>query len=122
MSRARNTVSRRVEELASSVCHKLLEKGKRFEYFSIACDESTDITDCVQLLVFVRGIDSDFQITEELIGVRSIHGTTKGTDLFDEVVKAVDNIELDWVKLCSITTDGEPCMLGTNAGISKKES
>ena len=33
-------------------------------YYSLAIDESTDDTDTAQLLVFVRGIDNNFDASE----------------------------------------------------------
>jgi hypothetical protein len=98
---SRNTVTRRVEELALNVRHHIAEKGKQFASFSIACDKSTDVTDTTQLLTFVRGVDKNLTVTEELLGVSSMHGTTNGVDLF-EVVKTVDHVELKWEKLCSV--------------------
>jgi hypothetical protein len=35
--------------------------------------------------------------------VSCMHGTTKGADLFEVVVKTVDRVELKWEKLCSVT-------------------
>jgi hypothetical protein len=35
--------------------------------FSLVLDENTDLTDTAQLLIFIRRIDTDFNITEELI-------------------------------------------------------
>jgi hypothetical protein len=37
----------------------------------LALDESTDTLDTAQLLIFVRGIDAEFEITEELAGLQS---------------------------------------------------
>ena len=61
---------------------QLKSKSKEFEYFSIALDESTDINDTSQLLTFIRGVDSNFKITEELLSVSSMHRTTTGEDIF----------------------------------------
>jgi hypothetical protein len=40
--------------------HDLLQK---FEAFSIAVDESTDVVDTAQLAIFIRGVDINFNIT-----------------------------------------------------------
>ena len=47
------------------------------------------------------------------------HGTTEYSDLFDEVVKAVDIMELVWYGLCSVTTDGAPSMSGVKNGMAE---
>ena len=38
----------------------------------MALDESTDIEDTAQLLVFIRGIDENFEITEELLSLEHL--------------------------------------------------
>jgi hypothetical protein len=117
ISLSRNTVTRRVEELALSVRQHIIEKGKQFASFSVACDENTDVIDTTQLLTFVRGVDRNFTETEELLGMSSMLGATKCAGLFEEVVKTVDRVELQWGKLCSVTTDDAPCISGVNTGM-----
>jgi len=48
---------------------------------TIALDESTDVLDTAQLLIFIRGIDEHFCITEELLSMESLKGTTTAQDL-----------------------------------------
>ena len=52
-------------------------------YFSLALDESTDVRDVSQLLVFVRSIDSQFNVSEELLGLLPLFTTTKGSDIYE---------------------------------------
>ena len=49
---ARSTVSRRIEEVSADIKRQLEAKGAEFEFFSLACDESTDASDTAQLLIF----------------------------------------------------------------------
>jgi hypothetical protein len=53
----------------------------------LALDESIDTCDTAQFLTFVRGIDVEFEITEELAGLQSKKGTTTGEDIFRNCVK-----------------------------------
>lgn len=64
------TISTCVEELAANVRQQPIEKRKQFEFFFIACDETTDITDTVQLLIFVRSVNINFIITEDFTGMK----------------------------------------------------
>ena len=72
-------------------------------YYWIACDESTDATDTVQLLIFLRGIDN-FCITEGLLDLSSLKGTTTGKDMFEAVSDSIGKMGLQWEKLCGVTT------------------
>ena len=53
-----------------------------FRYFSLVLDESSDIGNTAQLLVFVRAISENFEITEELLSMESMKGTTTGKDIY----------------------------------------
>ncbi|XP_067947629.1 EPM2A-interacting protein 1-like [Watersipora subatra] len=55
VSMSRNTVAQRIEDLSANVKLQLSDKACAFDFYSIACDESTDATDTVQLLTFLRG-------------------------------------------------------------------
>ena len=53
-----------------------------------------------------------------------MHGTTKGEDLFNQVIMAMNNFELPFEKLSGIATDGAPAMVGAQKGLTalvKKE-
>ena len=60
------TVKRRIEELGAEIESSLMKQCLKFETFSLAIDESTDVIDVAQLAVFVRGVDSDFNVTEKI--------------------------------------------------------
>ncbi|KAJ8384808.1 hypothetical protein AAFF_G00197950, partial [Aldrovandia affinis] len=76
-------MTRRIEDIAGNLELQLQREVANFDFFSLALDESCDVRDTAQLLVFVRGI-MDFKITEELAAMRSMKGTTTGSDLFTE--------------------------------------
>jgi hypothetical protein len=59
-----NTIAQRIEEMANNVKQQLYEKSKQFLNFSIAVDESTDITNTAQLAIFIRGVFDNFKVTE----------------------------------------------------------
>ncbi|KAL6455741.1 hypothetical protein MHYP_G00355920 [Metynnis hypsauchen] len=96
VSLSRNTVADRTCELASNLYDQLMEKGKDFVAFSLAVDESNDISDTAQLSVFIRGVDSNLRVAEELLGLKSMHGTTTGKEIFEEVSKCVTEMKLPW--------------------------
>lgn len=82
---SRRTVTRRVEDIAENLEFQLTNRAVTFSFFTLALDESCDVHDTAQLLIFLRGITEDFKVTEELAAMQSMKGTTTGSDLFRQV-------------------------------------
>jgi len=80
-------------------------------------DESTDVCDTSQLLVFIRGVDSEFNVIQELASVPSMHSTTTGKDIFNEVSKTIIECNLEWKQLQCVTIEGGKNMSGTKRGL-----
>ncbi|KAK2814429.1 hypothetical protein Q5P01_000472 [Channa striata] len=72
VSLSRNTVAERACELATNLQEQLMRKGEDFVAYSLAVDE----------------MDKNVCVTEELLGLKSMHGTTTGKDIFEEVSKS----------------------------------
>ncbi|CAI9726800.1 Hypothetical predicted protein [Octopus vulgaris] len=87
VSISRNTVADRVCEMATDLKIQLIEKGKKFVAYSVAVDETIDTTDTAQLAIFICGLDSDLFSVEEILDIKSMHGTTTGKDLFEKYVR-----------------------------------
>lgn len=83
-------------------------------------DESTDISDKSQLSIFICGVDSSLSMTEEFLALRPLHGTTTGRDLYEEVSRGVNDMELSWEKLVGLTAVGAPAMCGHRSGLVAK--
>lgn len=56
-------------------------------------------------------------VTEELLGLKSMHGNTTRKDIFEEVSKCINEMSLPWHKLVALTTDGAPAMCGQKSGL-----
>ncbi|KAI6657768.1 General transcription factor II-I repeat domain-containing protein 2-like [Oopsacas minuta] len=110
------TISRRIENLSTDLKLTLEKRASEFQYYSLALDESTDATDTAQLAVFVRRIDSKFNLTEELANLHSLHDKTTGVDIYKAVMNGIDAIGLKLNNLCGVTTDGTPSMIGKERG------
>ncbi|KAF7691530.1 General transcription factor II-I repeat domain-containing protein 2A [Cucumispora dikerogammari] len=86
---SRKTVVKRINQLSENLMKQLRDVSKEFLCYFLALDESTDLQDTAQLLIFIRGINSRFEITEELLGVESLKDTTTIRDLFGAVENCV---------------------------------
>ena len=95
------------------------EKLKSCEAFSLALDESTDISDTAQLVIFIRAVTAAFDIVEEFLDMASLSSTTTGQDICEHVLRVVERFELNPAKLCGVTTDGTPSMTGRINGFTK---
>lgn len=116
---SRRTIVRRMDEIAENIKGSLFDKIKDFEWYSIALDESADATDTAQLIIYVKGIDDNFEITEELLSLESLKNTTTGKDFFNSVITTLNSSGLSLDKLAGITTDGAPSLTGKHSGLIK---
>ncbi|GBP70286.1 General transcription factor II-I repeat domain-containing protein 2B [Eumeta japonica] len=61
-----------------------------FESFSIALDESTDLSYIAQLTIFIGGVDKEYNFTKELLALQPLKEITTGEDIFIEVQKTTN--------------------------------
>ena len=77
-------------------------------------DESTDIKDTNQMAVMIRGITDEFDIVEELLDISFLKDRTTGKNVHNAVMCILNKFNLQLTKLCGLTTDGAPSMIGKN--------
>jgi hypothetical protein len=99
ISLSSRTVTRRVEEMSADVKLSLEQRARTFIYYSVALDESTDVSDTAQLAVFLRGVDNNLIVTEEFAGLVPMKGTTTGADVFGSLKDLLNNLKLDFKNL-----------------------
>ena len=113
---SRNTVMRRIEKMGGNLKEQLQNDINRCSCISLQCDESTDIRDTAQLLVFIRLVFEDFTSKEELLGMISLKERTRGVDIFNGFNSLLNDKKVPLFKLVSITTDGAAAMIGRKNG------
>jgi hypothetical protein len=114
---SRSTVTRRVECMSDDNEQQMRQDLEICEFFSLKLDESTDVSDVSQLLVFVQMVFNDGSIKEELLKTIPLHGKTRGEDIFQSFYTSLLEINVPIHKLVSITTDGPPAMTSENVGL-----
>uniref|UniRef100_A0A0L8GE70 SPIN-DOC-like zinc-finger domain-containing protein n=1 Tax=Octopus bimaculoides TaxID=37653 RepID=A0A0L8GE70_OCTBM len=72
----------------------------------LALDKNTDQSDTAQLVIFIRGIDINFYITEEMLNMCHMKDTTTGRDIIEHENLSLEKVDVDRNKINLITTDG----------------
>ena len=67
-------------------------KAANFKFYVLAMSDSADATDMVQLAIFIRGIDDEYNVTEEMASFVPLKDTTKSRDLYEAVKKYIKAI------------------------------
>ncbi|KAJ1130248.1 hypothetical protein NDU88_008603 [Pleurodeles waltl] len=105
-----STCARRIEAKGENIQEQVIKVVRESPFFSIAMDESTDIGDVAQLLVWVRYLDQSLHPKEELLCLLPLHGHTRGEDILDSICNYFETHHIPLDSLVSITTDGVPAM------------
>ena len=79
--------------------------------FSVALDESMDVKNTAHLRIFVWDTNSEFIITEKLVELVLLKGSTTGKGILDVFLACASKMQLDLRNLVSFTTDGAPEMV-----------
>ena len=110
---SRVTMQHRQDDTAQQLKLSQQAKINRKEcLFSLAVDESTDINDSAQLLIFVCCLSSSFELCEDFLSMETVATRTRGEDIFIAVKNACIRSGLDLKYLRGICTDGVPAMTG----------
>ena len=110
---SRVIMQRRQDDFAQQLKFSLRAKiNKKESLFSLAFDESTDINDSAQLLIFVPCVFSSFELCEDFLSVETLATRTRGEDILIAVKNACILSGLDLKHLWGICTDSAPAMTG----------
>ena len=109
-------IKSRIHEMSDNIKSKVLSKIDSSPVFALQLDESTDVSNLSQLLVYVRYV-ADERINEEFLFCQPLETTSKAVDVFQMLIDFFDKTELSWSKLVGVCTNGAPAMIGANSGL-----
>ncbi|XP_050500987.1 uncharacterized protein LOC126880951 [Diabrotica virgifera virgifera] len=76
------------------------------------------MTDTAQVVIFIRGVDTNFDKTKELAALFPLKDTTKSRDLLEAGQSTLNRFSLQLNNLSGLATDGAPAMVGTHVDSS----
>ncbi|XP_069160554.1 general transcription factor II-I repeat domain-containing protein 2A-like [Procambarus clarkii] len=120
ISLTRNTDAERIDVMSDDLKEQLKAASSRFEHFSIAIDETVDITGTAQLVVFFRVCDSEFNIYEELFELIPMQDITRSRDILGKVEQVLHDYGLVKSKLACLSTYGAANIVGRHNGVAAK--
>ncbi|XP_067138049.1 protein FAM200C-like [Centruroides vittatus] len=97
---------------------QILDKIKCSPRLALQCDESTDVSQCCQLLVFVRLLNDNKTFKGRLLFFQKLETTSRGADVMDLISLYLEKHGLMWQKLAGFCSGGAPATLGSNSGLS----
>lgn len=112
-----NTVSRRIGDMAEDMSAQLLDQVRASEFFALQLDESTDVANAAELLVYIRFIFQEMFV-EELLFCKALESRTTGKDIFQVLDEYINSNGLDWSRCVGVCSDGAAAMTGKNSGVT----
>lgn len=116
------TVSRRISDIAENLELQLVSHLQTAGEFAIQLDESTDISNCAVLLVYVRYVHED-DFLEDMLCCLTLPTHSSGSEIYRVLNDCiVGKYKLNWANCKGITTDGAANMTGKKSGVVTKIS
>lgn len=119
LSLSNDTVKRRIQDMSQDVLSQVLERVKESPYFAIQLDESTDIANQAQLLVFIRYVNNN-NFEENFLFCQPLPMHVRGEDIFNLINTFMCSNSISWCKCVAVCTDGAASCTGKNSGVVKR--
>ena len=113
-----DTVKSRIFDMSYNIKLQLFAKVKASPVFAIQLDESVDVVNLSQLIVFVRYVH-DQSMKEDLLFCCPLETASQAAIVMQLVDAFFKEERLDWDKLVHACTDEAPAMLGARSRFVK---
>ena len=115
VSLSHQTIARRISDLGKHVSSKLKSIVENCVYFSLVLDESTDISNTSEL-IFIRTVDKNFTVQEELVKMCSLNEDTTGSNNHAALESVIHDYG-GYEKCSCVIIDGAKAMTGNKTGL-----
>ena len=114
-----DTVVRRISEISKNQLQQLIDRVNNSPRFAINLDESTDITNAAQIMVFFRCAHGSSML-EDMLFCQPFKEKTIGNDIFIKVDIFFKGVGFSWDNCIGVCTDGAAAMTGKNIEFQSK--
>lgn len=114
---SRWTIARRCNFISNEIRKRLKIIIRDAISVGICLDESTDINDVAQLVVWIRCVSRNFETIDHILDLKPLTKTTKSEDIHQLLLHILENYDISLNKITSITTDGAATMTGNKKGV-----
>ncbi|CAM5124518.1 unnamed protein product [Natator depressus] len=111
------TVAQHIDEIASDIKVQLIKPAKYSPKYTLQHNESRDISNSAQLLVYVRYC-YDRKLQEDLLFCNSLQGKTTGQEIFCNLDNFMQEEGLEWS--CCVCKDWAGPMMEKKIGLKAK--
>ena len=107
-----------MEALSKVVEEENLRKFRNAKYYALLFDESTDISVCQNLIVYIRAV-IDGRVQTHFLTLSNLDGCTAEA-IYERPTSIVENKGLDRYCLIALGTDGASTMVGKRSGVTTR--
>lgn len=104
MDASPSAMSRAVKDMSGFLEGNLKKTAADFVFFSLAISKST-VYFAAHFAVYIRGVDADFNVTEELASLVPLSNLNELRDMHEAVKSTLERFSLNLAKLSGVTTE-----------------
>ena len=113
VSLSHQTIARRISDFSKHVSSKPKSIVENRMYCLLALDESTDVS---ELPIFIRTVDKNCTVQEELVKVCFLNENTTGSNNYAALESVIHNYG-EYIKCSYVVIDGARAMTSNNTGL-----
>ena len=114
---SKDSIKRRIQELSDDVLQQTIASVKRSTKFSLQLDETTNIGNDAQFIVFMRYLDINDYV-EKFLFCRPLTKNTTGEEIFREMDLFCNKHQIEWSDCVLVCVDGAPSIMGCKRGFA----
>ena len=84
---------------------QIMKNIHQAKFYTIMCDETTDVSNCEQAAICIRTVDDKFNIREDFIGLKKLE-CTKSDFIFNMLTATLNELNLSVTKMRGQCYDG----------------